>query len=164
MRLTPLLRLRRFGIFISLKHMANSSAPRLVLFRVGSVLLAAPASVVREVVAAGPTTRIPGTAGAVSGLVNLRGTLLTVVDGRRALGIADNGAGPESLLVVEQDGRVYGLAVDAVLDLIDASPEDLVPGAAPAGLDARFVRGLGRHAGRSYAVLDTEAVLAPALG
>jgi purine-binding chemotaxis protein CheW len=144
--------------------MANSLALRLVTFRLGPLLLAAPATVVREVVDSGPATRIPGAARAVSGLVNLRGTLLTVVDGRRALGLADSGKEPESVLVVESAGRAYGLAVDAVLDLIDATPADLAPGAALAGVDARFIRGLGHYGGQGFAVLDTEAVLAPVLG
>jgi purine-binding chemotaxis protein CheW len=144
--------------------MANSSAVRYVLFRLGPLLLAAPATVVREVVASGPTTRIPGTAHAVSGLVNLRGTLLTVVDGRRALGLADNQGEPGSVLVVEQGGRAFGLTVDSVLDLVDATLDDLAQGTAPTGVDARLIRGLGHHAGRAFAVLDTEAVLAPVLG
>ena len=144
--------------------MADSAAFRMVLFRLGPVVWAAPASVVREVIAAGPATRIPGSHLAVAGLVNLRGTLLTVVDGRRAVGLADTESEPGSILVVEQAGRAYGLTVDEVLDLVDVPSGGLSPGPAPAGADPRLVRGVGRQAGRSFAVLDTEALLAPVLG
>jgi chemotaxis signal transduction protein len=144
--------------------MADSTSLRLVLFRVGSVLWAAPASTVREVISSGPATRIPGSHPAVAGLVNLRGTLLTVVDGRRALGVADTGTAQESILVVAQRGRFYGLSVDAVLDLVDFAPEMLEQGTLPVGADPRLSRGSGQHAGRAFAVLDTELLLQPVLG
>jgi purine-binding chemotaxis protein CheW len=136
----------------------------MVLFRLGPVVWAAPASVVREVIAGGPATRIPGSHLAVAGLVNLRGTLLTVVDGRRAVGFADSESEPGSILVVEQGGRACGLLVDEVLDLIDVPSGGFSSGPAPAGADPRLVRGVGQQAGRSFAVLDTEGLLAPVLG
>lgn len=159
-----MLRTKRFGIFVSLKHMADSGPSRMVLFRMGPVLWGAPASIVREVITCGRPTRIPGTDRAVTGLVNLRGTLLTIVDGRRAAGIAESDTQPGAVLVVEQNGRSYGLGVDEVLDLVEVRPDDLSAGTAPPGMDARLVRAHGRHGGRMFTVLDMEALLAPVLG
>jgi purine-binding chemotaxis protein CheW len=138
----------------------------MVLFRLGSVLWAAPASVVREVISAGPATRIPGCHAAVAGLVNLRGTLLTVVDGRRAVGLADadSTSTAGSILVVEQGGRAYGLSVDEVVDLVDVPPDAFSSGPAPSGVDARFIRGFARQGARAFVVLNTEVLLAPVLG
>jgi purine-binding chemotaxis protein CheW len=144
--------------------MGDSGAFRVVLFRMGSVLWAAPASVVREVITTDRPTRIPGTDQVVAGLVNLRGTLLTVLDGRRAVGLADPATGATTVLVVEKAGRAYGLLIDEVLDLIELTPGSLTAGAAPAGVDPRLVRAQGRHQGRAFAVLDTEALLAPVMG
>jgi len=144
--------------------MADSAALRMVLFRLGPVLWAAPASVVREVTSAGPATRIPGSHAAVAGLVNLRGTLLTVLDGRRAVGLADTDSTAGSILVVEQGGRAYGLSVDEVVDLVDVPPEAFSSGPAPSGVDARLIRGFARQGARAFVVLDTEALLAPVLG
>lgn len=159
-----MLRPKRFGIFVSLKHMGDSGAVRLVLFRLGSVLWAIPATVVREVTNAERPTRIPGSDRIVAGLINLRGTLLTVLDGRRGVGLTDSGVEAGSILVVEQGGRSYGLSIDEVLDLIDVRSEDLTEGGAPPGLDARLVRAQGHHGGRAFAVLNTEALFAPVLG
>jgi purine-binding chemotaxis protein CheW len=116
------------------------------------------------VIAAGRTTRIPGADRAVAGLVNVRGTLLTVVDGRRAMGLTDAREGPESILVVEQGGRVYGLLVDEVVDLIDAAAAELETGTAPVGVDPRLVLGQGRRGEQVFVILDPEALLAPVLG
>jgi purine-binding chemotaxis protein CheW len=144
--------------------MGDSSTLRLVLFRLGAVLWAAPSTVVREVIPGGPATRIPGSHAAVAGLVNLRGTLLTVVDGRRALGVTGAASDFESVLVVEHGGRRFGLSVDEVLDLVEVAADALRSGPVPPGVDPRLVRGCGEQAARAFAVLDTDALLAPVLG
>ena len=59
---------------------------RLLVFRVGTLACAAEVELVREILPRLPTTRIPGAPSVVAGLVNVRGTLVTVVEGWRALG------------------------------------------------------------------------------
>ena len=59
---------------------------RLLVFRVGNLACAAEVDLVREILPRLPTTRIPGAPPVVAGLVNVRGTLVTVVEGWRALG------------------------------------------------------------------------------
>ncbi|HEY6093021.1 MAG TPA: chemotaxis protein CheW [Gemmatimonadales bacterium] len=67
----------------------GSLAPaRLLVFRVGTLACAAEVDLVREILPRLPTTRIPGAPPVVAGLVNVRGTLITVVEGWRALGQA----------------------------------------------------------------------------
>ncbi|MBM4193440.1 MAG: hypothetical protein FJ202_03545 [Gemmatimonadetes bacterium] len=58
---------------------------------------------VREVVRGRPMARLPGAPAAVRGIVNLRGTLLTVVDLSVRFGAAPAGV-PRVLLVVEGAG------------------------------------------------------------
>lgn len=159
----PLLSPKPSAILASLKDMADISSSRLVLFRLGTLPCAASASVVREVIPAGQPIRVPGAASSVAGLLNLRGTLLTVVDGRLALGLTGIQAPPESVLVVDHDDRVFGLAVDEVLDLIDVAESDLTLGAGLPGVDPRLVHAVGRHDGRVFAVLDVRALLTPAM-
>jgi purine-binding chemotaxis protein CheW len=137
---------------------------RLVLFRLGELTCGAPASAVREVIPASRATRIPGADATVAGLVNLRGGLLTVVDGRRVLGGLDPDVAPESVMVLEQDGKVVGVAVDEVLDLIEIDAETLASGADLPGVDPALVQSVGRHEGRVFAILDTRALVAPVLG
>jgi len=60
---------------------------RLLVFRVGTLACAAEVDQVREILPRLPTTRIPGAPPVVAGLVNVRGTLVTVVEGWRALGL-----------------------------------------------------------------------------
>ncbi len=127
-------------------------------------MCAARATSVREIIPAAPSTRIPGASSSVAGLVNLRGTLLTVVDARRAVGTADTAVMAQSILVMERGDRVYGLAVDEVLDLVEVTAEELAAGEGMPGVDPRLVAAVGRHGDQVFAVLDAEAILAPAVG
>ena len=94
----------RSAIFVSSIEMANSSALHAVIFRIGEVVCAAPAGIVREILPRLPATRIPGVPDTVEGLVNVRGSLLTVLDGHMLLQqerrLSDEGA-----IVVDTDGR-----------------------------------------------------------
>lgn len=97
---------------------------RLLRFRAAGEMYACDLGVVREIVRVRPVTRLPGTPAWVMGIMNLRGTLLTVVDLSARLGGTDVRP-PAVVMVVEAAGRRIGLGVEAVVDVADA--------AAPAG-------------------------------
>ena len=135
---------------------------RLVIFRLGALICAAPATSIREVIASGTATRIPGALAAVAGLMNVRGTLLTVVDGRILLGYP---AGPaDSVLVLQQGERTVGFIVDEVLDLAEVADDSLSHGDALPGVDPRLVQAVGYQGDRVFALLDPAALMAPVLG
>src|SRR5438045_2388126 len=73
------------SILASSLRMSDAGVVRLLVFRVGNLVCAAEAERVREILPRLATTRIPGTPPLVAGLVNVRGTLVTVVEGWRAL-------------------------------------------------------------------------------
>ncbi|HXQ27786.1 MAG TPA: chemotaxis protein CheW [Gemmatimonadales bacterium] len=137
---------------------------RLLVFRVGTLACAADAAIVREILPRLVLTRIPGAPPVISGLANVRGSLVTVVAGWRAL----KQPRPETdqpdgtTILLELAGRrVVGLAVDEVIDLLSVAGATLEPGLALAGIDATLVRAVGRRAGQLFVVLDTDALLAP---
>src|SRR5256886_6785233 len=72
------------SILASSLRMSDAAVVRLLLFRVGALLCAAEAERVREILPWIAPTRIPGAPPIVAGLVNVRGTLVTVVEGWRA--------------------------------------------------------------------------------
>src|SRR5438876_5399241 len=98
--------------------MSDTGVVRLLLFRVGGLVCAAEAERVREIVPWFEPTRIPGAPPVVAGVVNVRGTLVTVVEGWRALRqpepAADGGgrgSGPTVLLEVGGGKKVLGFTV-----------------------------------------------------
>ena len=144
--------------------MAEPPPVRAVIFRVGDLICAAPAEIVREVLPRSPATRLPGTPAAVVGLVNVRGTLLTVLDGHVLLGRQPRPDDEGALVVIELGGRRFGLSVGQVVDLAELPANVATEGGQPPGIEPRIVRGATWHAGKLVAMLDVGALLAPVIG
>jgi purine-binding chemotaxis protein CheW len=149
--------------------MGDAQVVRLLIFRVGNLTCAAAAESVREILPRLETTRIPGAPPVVAGLVNVRGTLVTVVEGRKALGQPEPDARTEGeggttvLLQVGSPQRTVGFTVDEVVDILAVNGEALEPRQALPGLDPKLVRAVGRRQERLFIVLDTDALLGPVL-
>lgn len=138
--------------------MAELAGMRLLLFRAGSVSCATEATAVQEILSAQPVTRIPGASDVVPGIVNVRGTLITVVDTRRCLGQSASDRG-ESLVLLRTGGRTIGLVVDEVIDLVSFPRDGLAERDTLPGVEAQYVRAVGQLAGESFALLDTAGLL-----
>ncbi|HEV8510601.1 MAG TPA: chemotaxis protein CheW [Gemmatimonadales bacterium] len=156
---------------------------RLLVFRVGALACAAEVDQVREILPRLPTTRIPGAPPVVAGLVNVRGTLVTVVEGWRALGQdpspASPTAGPSvpasisepalgSTIIFEvakegNDRKMIGFTVDEVMDMLAAGDTTLEDRKTLPGVDPTLVRAVGRRNGAVFIVLDVAALLGPIL-
>ena len=151
-----------FGILVSLKDMAETPLVSLVVFGVGDLLCALPVAAVSEIVPVQHAARIPGAPDGVEGLVNVRGRLLTVMDGRRMLGQASGTTGAEpSILLLHAHGRPLGFLVDQVHDLIHVPQSALEDRGTLPGVDPQVVSGAGRWENRVFVVLDPDVVLAP---
>ncbi len=160
--------------------MSDPGVVRLLLFRVGRLVCAAEAERVREILPRLEPTRIPGAPPVVAGVVNVRGTLVTVVEGWRALrqpepqpdgegggsgggGASGGVSGTTVLLEVGGGKKVLGFTVDEVVDLVSVGGEGLDRRQALPGIDPTLVRAVGRRAGQLFVVLDTDALLTPIL-
>jgi len=146
--------------------MSDAGVVRLLLFRVGRLTCAAEAETVREILPRLEPTRIPGAPPVVAGLVNVRGTLVTVVEGWRALGQPEPPAGSDGTTVLLEVGggrKVLGFTVDEVVDLLTVDAGALERRQALPGIDPTLVRAVGRRAGHLFVVLDTDALLTPVL-
>ncbi len=151
--------------------MSEANLVRLLVFRVGNLVCAAEVDAVREILPRLPTTRIPGAPPVVAGLVNVRGTLVTVVEGWRALGQPEPpvdqsaGAGSTVLLEVGAGRRLAGFTVDEVMDMLAVGPGMLEErtGGGLAGIDPMLVRAVGRRGDQVFVVLDVVALLGPIL-
>lgn len=139
--------------------MSEAAEIRVLRCRSGSLEWAIAETMVREVAPGRAAARIPGTGGAVLGLVNIRGALLAALDGRQILG-QDGGTPPGALVVVEVGGRRLVLAVDEVDDLLPVAIESLEPASSVTGVPERAV--IARVGGTPpFLLLDVETLVAP---
>lgn len=107
---------------------AAVDARRMLVFSIAGRARCAPVEAVREIVPITATTRLPGAPSYVRGLINLRGTLITVMDAALCLyGVVADDASA-SILLVEHRGRVAGVIVDNVFDIQSLPASELEDG------------------------------------
>lgn len=118
---------------------------------------------VQEALREQPMTRVHLVSREVSGLINLRGQVVTAIDLRRRLGLPprDPEQLPMSLVVRTDDGPVSFL-VDAIGDVIEVSGQELE--AAPetvTGTQRDLIRGVFKLEGELLLALDVGRTAAP---
>ncbi len=119
---------------------------------------------VREIRGGSSATSLPHSPGYVRGVINLRGTVLPIMDLAKRLGMEeDTDETRNVIIVVAVDDRTVGLMVDAVSDILSIQEDDMQP---PPELRAdserNFVSALTIVNGRMIRVLDLHAVIPPA--
>jgi len=110
---------------------------------------------VREIVPARAATRLPGAPAWVLGLLNLRGTVLTVVDLATRMGLVP-GRGA-SVVVIESEGRSLGVRVDLVRAVATAEQATLEPVDGARAAEG-LVTGMVRLAEGPAALVDAAAL------
>ena len=138
----------------------------LVTFRIGAELFGVPIAMVQEIVRVPAITRIPQAPEFVEGVINLRGRVITVVDMRKRLNQAglpreqSNWVRKSRILVIESGGRLVGVIVDEVAEVLKL-PGERVEQAAPlvAGLNNQYITGVGKLEDRLLILLDIEKIL-----
>jgi purine-binding chemotaxis protein CheW len=121
---------------------------------------------VQEIKGWGPATPIPNTPDYIKGVINLRGTIVPIVDLRRRFDLEPMEYGPMTVVIVlrveaEDKHRIMGIVVDAVSDVYNIGDDGLKPppdfGSV---IDIDFVRGLATVDEKMVIVLDIDHLLA----
>jgi chemotaxis signal transduction protein len=138
---------------------------RFLMFGVAGRLCACDLEAVREIVPSRPATRLPGAPEWIRGLINLRGTLVTVVDLAVRFGSVSGIDGMKSIIVVEAAGKSFGIGVDEVRN-VQAVAEDALEDVDAQRAAGGIVRGLA-HVGESGTetalVVDVNEIVRQAL-
>lgn len=96
-----------------------------VSFHVARQVLGIPVAEVREILPQRVNTRVPSAPKAVSGILNLRGQIVTTIDLRERMALPrrppDDGY---MSVVVHHEGELFNLQVDSVGDVLNVSGED----------------------------------------
>src|SRR4051794_13494409 len=116
---------------------------------------------VQEVIRHQKTTRVPLAAPEIGGLINLRGQIVTAVDLRRKLALADRGEAqvPMNVVVRSDDGAI-SLLVDEIGDVVEVEDTDFeCPPDTLRGAARELIRGAFKLKGRLLLLLDTERAM-----
>ena len=129
----------------------------LLCFELAGTPYALPVERVRGIVRVRPVTPMPRVPREVLGVISLRGEIVQVVDLRRRLGLAEAPCSRASRVVIVDagDGRIAGLLVDRVFEVISVGEDALRPPAT----EAAVVASLCVQGERFVSVLDLDRVL-----
>lgn len=116
---------------------------------------------VQEIKGYVPTTRIPNSPSEVVGVLNLRGTIVPIVDLRRKFGLEEIEYNQfTAIVVVVVQNRVMGVIVDSVSEVVNIPLSDIQP--APdfgASMSASTLQGMARMGDNLIILLDIDIVL-----
>lgn len=101
---------------------------KVVSFRMGEELFGLPVEQVREIMMDRETTSVPNLPSFLTGVVQLRGEVLPIMEGADRLNL-DESTRPQQgegrILVVEFEDQVIGIRVNDTDDVLEVSPEDV---------------------------------------
>ncbi len=133
-------------------------------FKLGNEVFATDVAKVREVLDFTTITEIPRTPDFMSGVINLRGSVVPVVDLRLCFEMSKTEKTRNTCIVVvevllDNESTVIGALADSVEEVIDLEPDQIQP-APRIGTQIRtdFIKGMGRRDTQFIMILDIDRV------
>lgn len=139
----------------------NDRAHHFCTFHVDNLFLGVDAQQVQEVIRYQQMTRVPLASNAISGLINLRGQIVTAIDLRCRLGLPPRTPNTLPMNVVVRDGEnAVSLLVDRIGDVVEVDDElfESRPSTVRAAIRG-LIRGAYKLPDRLLLVLDTVGIL-----
>ncbi|MBI5581821.1 MAG: purine-binding chemotaxis protein CheW [Deltaproteobacteria bacterium] len=136
---------------------------QLVGFRIGKELFGVDILMVQEIIRAAPITAVPNSLDFVEGVINLRGSIIPVIELRKRIGFytAEAALKGSWILILDIDGRVTGFIVDSVTEVlkIQESRIEPPPDIVVAGLETQYIRGVCEIDQKLLIILDFSRLL-----
>lgn len=133
-------------------------------FKLDREVFALDVATVREVLDFTTVTKIPRTPEFMRGVINLRGSVVPVVDLRLAFGMTATEKTVSTCIIVvevclEGETTIMGALADSVEEVIDLEPDQIQP-APKLGTSIRtdFIRGMGKRDSQFLMILDIDRV------
>ena len=146
-------------------HGAQSLAGKYMTFKLADEEYGLAILMVREIIGLMDIKHVPCTSEFISGVINLRGKVIPVVDLRLKFGMPKATVTDQTVIIVVQprDGEMpIGCVVDEALGVLQLAEEQIEPppdlGAHPD--DTAFILGVGKAERRVIFLLDLRSVLA----
>jgi purine-binding chemotaxis protein CheW len=150
------------GKFMSVNEITETR--QYLTFKLGNEIFATDVAKVREVLDLTAITQIPRTPEFMAGVINLRGSVVPVVDLRLCFEMTRTVSTRNTCIVVvevllENEPTVIGALADSVEEVIDLEPDQIQP-APRIGTQIRvdFIKGMGKRDNNFIMILDIDRV------
>ncbi|MCK9192995.1 MAG: chemotaxis protein CheW [Nevskia sp.] len=143
------------------QRLDTSAANEFLTFTLGNEEYGVDILKVQEIRGYDTVTHIPDTPAFIKGVINLRGTIVPVVDLRIKFNLGRVEYNELTVMIVLNiAGRVVGVVVDGVSDVITLEDNQIMPPPEFGGtLDTRYLAGLGTVDQRMLILVDIEKLM-----
>ena len=134
-------------------------------FKLDEEVLALDVAKVREILEESSITKVPQTPDFLRGVINLRGSVVPVIDLAARFGGRQTETSRRTCIVIIElttagEHHDIGVVVDAVSEVLEVSATDIEPSPSfGAKIRADFIEGMGKIAGKFVIILDIQKVL-----
>ena len=133
-------------------------------FQLGEEVFAVDVSHVREILEFTTVTKVPRTPDYMRGVINLRGSVVPVLDMRLKFGLSLTEKTVDTCIIVvevffEDESTIIGALVDSVQEVLELEPDQIEP--APrigTQLKTEFIKGMGKRDDRFIILLDIDKI------
>ncbi len=133
---------------------------RYLLFKVGGDIYGTPLLGVREVVEPQEAKKLPHTAPFFSGVINLRGQVVGVVDLRKRFGCEVKKHPGMALMVFDTESGTLAALVDEIQCVVQIPPTQIeTKQVIRSHVSADYVIGIGKHEDRLVSLINLDRVL-----
>lgn len=134
---------------------------QLVSFRLGEAEYGVEITKVREIILLDQITRLPQTPEYIRGLINLRSTVIPILDLRLRFGLPPQAPTDETrIMVINVGTKTLGIIVDEVSEVLRIAPDQIAPPpAAVTGPGREYLTGLAKLDRGLLILLDIEKIL-----
>jgi len=142
----------------------TSTSVQYLTFKLDEEVYAVDVAKVREILDFSPITKVPRTPEFMRGVINLRGSVVPVVDMRLKFGMQKTEKSVNTCIVVvevmlENEATIIGALADSVQEVIELEPGQIEP---PPKIGSRlkveFLKGMGKIGDRFLMILDIDKV------
>lgn len=134
---------------------------KLIIFKLGREEYGMDILKVQEIKRMMSITRVPSTPSFIKGVINLRGSVLPVIDLRTRLGLfeAELTEAARIIVVLVNEG-VVGFIVDEVVEVTTINPQNVEAlQTLSNGLSAEYISGIAKADSRLYIMLNPDAIV-----
>lgn len=132
---------------------------QLVIFQLNDQQYALPIQETQEIIRMTNITRVPNTRHYVEGIINLRGSIVPVINLNKRLSLPVTEYSEDTrIIVVEQGGQKVGMIVDIVLEVGRFSNDEIDPPSV-AGDNVNYLKGVVKKGDQLWLLLNLEEVI-----
>jgi purine-binding chemotaxis protein CheW len=133
-------------------------------FRVGNEEYVIDIMRIKEIINPLKITPVPSSSDLIEGMINLRGVIIPIVDLRKRFRVPKgNWAKQPKYIIVAVSGRIVGIVVDEVLEVVRIPRDQIKPSPEISqGREPGIFLGVCEHQGRLLLLVDLKKVLDPA--